>query len=305
MAAFASRTAEPGSAADHNVPVPLTSLIGRSSELGGIAETLRRTRLVTLTGPGGVGKTRVATEVARGQIGRRADGVWLVDLTAGPAHPDPAAELARTLYVGGRSATEPTESLRRYLADRDVLLVIDNCEHVIDACAELASSLLGSCRNLRILATSRESLGVNGETVWRLDSLASEDAQRLFVERARQRDPRFIPDGEADATIASLCERLDRLPPAIGLAAARVGLLSPAESLSGLGARPGADRPHVAGGDPVRSRSAAGRPGRRLAPVRCPPQDGASRRRVELRAARARGAGGVQESRRLRGRLRR
>jgi predicted ATPase/DNA-binding CsgD family transcriptional regulator len=240
MAASASRTAEPGSAAEHNVPVPLTSLIGRSSELGGIGETLRRTRLVTLTGPGGVGKTRVATEVARGQIGRRVDGVWLVDLTAGPAHPDPAAELARTLYVGGRSATEPTESLRRYLADRDVLLVIDNCEHVIDACAELASSLLGSCRNLRILATSRESLGVNGETVWRLDSLASEDAQRLFVERARQRDPRFIPDDEADATIASLCERLDRLPLAIELAAARIGLMSPAEILSDLEARLGA-----------------------------------------------------------------
>src|SRR3954452_12783550 len=104
MAASASRTAEPGSAADHNVPVPLTSLIGRSSELGGIAETLRRTRLVTLTGPGGVGKTRVATEVARGQIGRRGDGVWLVDLTAGPAHPDPAHGFGRPFYVGGYHA---------------------------------------------------------------------------------------------------------------------------------------------------------------------------------------------------------
>src|SRR3954453_21580562 len=220
--------------ASHNVPVPLTPLIGRARELVAVADTLQRTRLVTLTGPGGVGKTRLGRELARSQIGRRPDGVWLVDLTAGPADPDPAAEVARTLEVGGRSATEPTESLRRYLADRDVLLVIDNCEHVIDACAELASSLLGSCRNLRILATSRESLGVNGETVWRLDSLASEDAQRLFVERARQRDPRFIPDGEADATIASLCERLDRLPLAIELAAARIGVMSPVEILSAL-----------------------------------------------------------------------
>ncbi|MFL5852582.1 MAG: hypothetical protein ACJ77G_08880, partial [Solirubrobacteraceae bacterium] len=82
-----------------------------------------------------------------------------MDLTAGPADPDPAAELARTLSVGGRSATEPTESLRRYLADRDILLVIDNCEDVIDACAALVSSLLASCGNLRILAPSRESLG--------------------------------------------------------------------------------------------------------------------------------------------------
>jgi predicted ATPase len=95
--------------------------------------------------------------------------------------------------VGGRSATEPTESLRRYPADRDMLLVLDNCEHVIDACAELASSLLGSCGHLRILATSRESLGVSGETVWRLDALATEDARRLFVERARQRDPATSP----------------------------------------------------------------------------------------------------------------
>src|SRR6059058_4514338 len=101
---------------------------------------------------------------ASGQLGRRADGVWLVDLTAGPADPDPAAEVARTLEVGGSSATAPTESLRRYLAERDVLLVIDNCEHVIGACAELTSALLRSCGGLRILATSRESLGVSGET---------------------------------------------------------------------------------------------------------------------------------------------
>jgi hypothetical protein len=106
IAASAPRTAE---LAEHNVPVPLTSLIGRSRELDGVGEVLRRTRLVTLTGPGGVGKTRLAVEVARRQIGRRPDGVWLVDLTAGP---DPAAEVARTLDVGGRSRTAPIESLR-------------------------------------------------------------------------------------------------------------------------------------------------------------------------------------------------
>ena len=223
----------------HNVPVPLTPLIGRARELVGVAETLQRTRLVTLTGSGGVGKTRLAIELARGQIGRRGDGVWLVDLTAGPADPDPAAEVARTLEVGGASAMAPAESLRRYLAERDVLLVIDNCEHVIDACAELASALLRSCGGLRILATSRESLGVSGETVRRLESLAAEDAQRLFVERARQRDARFIPDADADAAIAALCERLDRLPLAIELAAARIGAMSPAEILSDLEARLG------------------------------------------------------------------
>ena len=182
-------------------------------ELGGIGETLRRTRLVTLTGPGGVEKTRVRHRV-RPRSDRETGGwVWLVDLTAGPADPDPAAELARTLGVGGRSATEPTESLRRYRADRDVLLVIDNCEHVIDACAELASSLLGSCGNLRILATSRESLGVSGETVWRLDALAAEEfARRLFVERARQRNPRFIwPNKSARSTTATDDSAVPRL----------------------------------------------------------------------------------------------
>ncbi len=219
------------------MPVPLTSLIGRSRELDGVSETLRRTRLVTLTGAGGVGKTRLATEVARRQIGHRADGVWLVDLTAGPADPDPAAEVARTLEVGGRSESAPTESLRRYLADRDLLLVIDNCEHVVDACAQLAASLLASCAGLRILATSRESLGVSGETVWRLDSLEAEDARRLFTERARQRRPQFIPEAGTAAAIAALCERLDRLPLAIELAAARIGVMSPAEILSDLEAR--------------------------------------------------------------------
>src|SRR5436309_439510 len=107
----------------HNVPVPLTPLIGRTRELDEVTDTLNRTRLVTLTGPGGVGKTRLAVDLARRQIDRRADGVWLVDLTAGPAEPDPAAEVARTLEVGGSSAHEPTESLRRYLSDRDTLLV--------------------------------------------------------------------------------------------------------------------------------------------------------------------------------------
>src|SRR5690348_16989586 len=104
--------------------MPLTSLLGRSRELDGIAATLRRTRLVTLSGPGGVGKTRLAIEVARRQIGRRADGIWLIDLTASAADPDPAAEVARTLGVGGSSRSAPIESLRGYLVDRDVLLVL-------------------------------------------------------------------------------------------------------------------------------------------------------------------------------------
>ena len=236
MATMLSAGGRSGSV-EHNLPAPLTSLVGRARELEAISETLRGTRLVTLTGPGGVGKTRLALELARRQIARRVGGVWLVDLASGPETPDVAAETARMLDVRSPTGTAATDALRRYLRNRDLLLVLDNCEHVVDACAELADALLTSCRNVRIMATSRESLGVSGETVWRLEPLGPEDAYRLFVERARQRRPEFMPSGETETTVVRLCERLDRLPLAIELAAARVSVMSPADVLSGLEAR--------------------------------------------------------------------
>ena len=220
----------------HNLPAPLTSLVGRERELQGIGETLVRTRLVTLTGPGGVGKTRLALELARRQARRRPGGVWLVDLTTAG---DVAAETARVLDVRAARGTTATDALRSYLVDRDVLIVLDNCEHMVDASAELAAALLTTCRGVRIMATSRESLGVGGETVWRLEPLEPDDARRLFVERARQRRPEFMPGAEADATIDRLCARVDRLPLAIELAAARIGVMSPGEVLAGLEARLG------------------------------------------------------------------
>jgi predicted ATPase/DNA-binding CsgD family transcriptional regulator len=222
---------------ERNLPVPLTSLVGRSRELDRIAETLRKARLVTITGPGGVGKTRLALETAHRQLGRRPGGVWLVDLAASPEQLDVAAETARALGVGSKAGTTPTDALRGYLADRDLMIVLDNCEHVIDASAELVDAVLTTCTQVRVLATSREPLGVDGETVWRLEPLAADDARRLFIERARQRRPEFIPSADLDATIVALCERLDHLPLAIELAAARIGVMSPAEILAALDKR--------------------------------------------------------------------
>jgi predicted ATPase/DNA-binding CsgD family transcriptional regulator len=248
VAGTSSQVSGRAGAAEHNLPVPLSSLVGRGRELEGIGQSLRRARLVTLVGPGGVGKTSLALQVARRQLARRSDGVWFVDLTASAETPDVAAETARVMSVGTSAGVMATDALRRYLADRNVLLVLDNCEHVVDACAELATSLLGSCASLRVVATSREVLGVTGETVWTVEPLGAEDSRRLFVERARQRRPDFMPDEQTDATIDRLCTRVDRLPLAIELAAGRIGVMSAEEIAAGLQARLG-----ELGGDERRS----------------------------------------------------
>jgi non-specific serine/threonine protein kinase len=239
MATGSSRVGIEAGSDLHNLPAPLTSLVGRARELERIGETLRRTRLVTVTGPGGVGKTRLALALADHELRRRSAGVWLVDLALGSEPPDVASEVARTLGLSAVPGRAAEDALRSYLQDRDLLLVLDNCEHVVDACADLTLALLRSCRSLRILATSRELLGVSGETVWRLEPLRPQDAHRLFVERARQRQPKFMPSEEVDATIARLCARLDGLPLAIELAAARIGVMSPAEILASLDAQTG------------------------------------------------------------------
>jgi predicted ATPase/DNA-binding CsgD family transcriptional regulator len=214
---------------------------------------MRKSRLVTLTGPAGVGKTRTAVELGRGQVRQRADGVWLVDLASvgpstGPTD-DVAAEAARVLGIRGAKRGATVKVLQRYLADRDVLLLLDNCEHVLDACAELTTALLGACPNVRILATTREPLGITGEAVWRLAPLLPEHSYRLFLERARDRSPELIPDEDTEAAILGICAKVDQLPLGIELAAARVSVMSPSEIGASL-------EDHV--GELVRRRSTPG-----------------------------------------------
>jgi predicted ATPase/DNA-binding CsgD family transcriptional regulator len=221
------------------MPAPLNALIGRASELQVLSDMLRRARLVTLTGPAGVGKTRTAIELARRQAPQRADGVWLVDLATVAQTEDVAAEVTRVLGLHGAAREATTDVVRRYLTGRDVLLLLDNCEHVLDACAEIGTTLLGACSNLRILVTSREPLGITGEAVWRLKPLLPEHAYRLFLERARERSPELVPDDDAEASIRNICARVDHLPLGIELAAARVRIMSPNEIVTSLEAHLG------------------------------------------------------------------
>lgn len=227
------------------LPRPLATLVGRAAELAGVTEQLRRARLVTLTGPGGVGKTRLAVEVAR-RSRQGAMRQWIVDLTAVTPSGDVAAEAARAMGVAGSSGATASTAVRHLVGDDDALLVLDNCEHVIDDSAELVAGLLAGCRRLRVLATSREALAVDGETVWPVEPLEIGDARRLFVDRATQRLSGYIPTESDEDAIGRLCVRLDGLPLAIELAAARINAMSPVEIAASL------DTPGVELGGPRR-----------------------------------------------------
>ena len=227
-------------ATPHNLPVELTSFIGRESELRELSELLPKTRLLTLTGPGGSGKTRLALRLARDALDRYPDGVRLVELAALAE----AALVAKAVAaaVGVREGPESLiETLKQELRDAQLLLVLDNCEHLVGACAELAQTLLTGCEGVRILATSREPFGVAGEHTWPVHGLAIPDrlvspgeadryaAVRLFAERAAATKPRFALDNNSAAAASEVCRRLDGMPLAIELAAARVRVLSPTE----------------------------------------------------------------------------
>jgi predicted ATPase/DNA-binding SARP family transcriptional activator len=209
-----------------HVPVHLTRFVGRGRELEDLAQLVYSARLLTLTGAGGSGKTRLAEELAL-RCGSTFDRVGWVDL-APLSDPNLLAQLvATTLRVTERAGTTPLQSLVGALCDERALLVLDNCEHIVDSCAELVDALLRTCPKITVLATSREALGVASETAWLVPPLAGAEAVQLFVERARATMPSFSLTSANGDAVAEICRRLDGIPLAIELAAARVRVLSP------------------------------------------------------------------------------
>jgi predicted ATPase/DNA-binding SARP family transcriptional activator len=231
------------SAARTNLPAPVTSFVGREKEIGQISAALERSRLVTLVGPGGAGKTRLAREAVAGWLDRVGDGVWLVELAPVTAESDVVPAVLGAL--GAREAKlsdslvarDGLDRLLDVLSDRETILVLDNCEHLIAAVAELAARLLATAPQLRIVATSREALAIDGESLVAVPPLAlpapgvsaevalAHPAVRLFADRAAAAQPGFTVGDDTVAAVVEVCRRLDGLPLALELAAARLRTL--------------------------------------------------------------------------------
>jgi non-specific serine/threonine protein kinase len=228
-----------------NVPIPLTSFVGRQRELGEVKRLLEGGRLLTLTGPCGVGKTRLALEAVSDLPLGMPYAVFWVDFAPLSDASQIAPTVARVLGIHDRADASVQDSLIAACGDRFVLLVFDNCEHLIDGCASLAGALVRSCRNLKLLATSRQPLGVAGERVSAVPPLSTPqliahgnllgfDAIRLFVERANAVSPSSVLSDRTASAIVRICRRLDGLPLAIELIAARCAVLPPAQIASHL-----------------------------------------------------------------------
>jgi len=226
-------------------PASLTSFVGRDREVAAVSELLASGRLVTLTGAGGSGKTRLAAEVTRRTADRFRDGAAWIELAAITEPGLVMGHIATTLGMGG-AGRAPADALRDALRDSERLIVLDNCEHLVDASASAAELLLRHCPSIRVLVTSRETLGIPGERAWLVpllavpngsdtrDDIAQTESVRLFVDRARAANASFVLNETNATAVAHLCRRLDGLPLAIELAAARARALTPEAMLSRL-----------------------------------------------------------------------
>lgn len=241
------------------LPHPVTDLVGRQEERSAVMARLRRSRLITLTGPGGIGKTRLAVAVAADaadDVETFADGVWLVALEALSEEEQVERQIASVFGWKEAPRQTPRESLTSHMRFKKLLLILDNCEHLLEASADAAKHLLRECAGVRVLATSREALGITGETVWTVPNLAVPDTEplptesaallqtlmrcesvQLFVERAQSIHKTFLMTRENARDVALLCSRLEGIPLALELAAARIGVLTPTQILSQLNTR--------------------------------------------------------------------
>jgi predicted ATPase/DNA-binding SARP family transcriptional activator len=220
--------------APRRLPPQLTTFLGRERELWEVGELLRGERMLTLTGAGGTGKTRLALAAGEGAASRFGDGTWFVDLGR---LTDPALvgeEVATAVGMQVPAQRSSADALAQHLGNRSALLILDTCEHVIDVCAVLVEELLRRCPQLTVLATSREPLRCRGEHVWRVPGLNLPDAVELFAARASEAGPFALTDVNR-ADVAELCVRVDGMPLGIELAAARIGVLSAAQIVARLG----------------------------------------------------------------------
>jgi predicted ATPase/class 3 adenylate cyclase len=225
----------------NNLPVQLTSFIGRENELDELRALLSANRLLTLTGPGGTGKTRLALRLASDELESFADGVWIVELAALSDPTLLTQTVAAALGVQEQQGRASLDALMDYLRGKTLLLILDNCEHLVESCAQLAQDALRAAPGLKVLATSREALGIGGETAFRVPSLplpdsadaedleraAANDCVRLFVDRSSAANPRFRLTERNAGAAAQICLRLDGIPLAVELAAARTKVFSP------------------------------------------------------------------------------
>ena len=218
----------------HNLPVSPTGFVGRDAELAQIKHQLSTRRMLTLIGSGGTGKTRLALQAAADMIDGFKDGVWLVEL-ASLSEPELVAQTAaESLGIREEAGRPISKTLAEWLGDKTTLLVIDNCEHLVAAVVELAAQLLRDCPGVRLLATSRAALRVNGEAIMRVGALPEQEAVSLFADRFSAAQPAFRFNDENSEAIARICRRVEGIPLAIELAAGRARMMSPDEILAQL-----------------------------------------------------------------------